>query len=159
MIQKALKQMATNNIPGVVFQPAVHRGLQSGINQLVEAIRPTLGPLPRMVAIDRVRRDKAPELLDSGGVIARRILELSDRGADMGAMFLRHLLWRMHEEVGDGTVTTALLFQAIYNQGMRYVVSSGNAVQLRHYLEEGMGLILSELGGLTIPLVGQEKLA
>jgi chaperonin GroEL len=102
--------------------------------------------------------NKAPELLDNGGVIARRILELPDRSADMGAMYLRHLLWRVHEEVGDGTATTAVLFQAIYNAGGRYVVAGGNPMMLRRHLEAGLQLILAELNRVTLPLAGQEKL-
>ena len=157
--QEALKQVAIKRTPAVVFQPSVYRGMQNGINQLVEAVRPTLGPLSRAVAIERVGRNKAPELLGSGGVIARRILELPDRDADMGAMFLRHLLWQIHQEVGDGTVTTAVLFQAIYNGGVRYVISGGNAVLLRHHLETGMHLILNQLNEIAVPLEGQAKLA
>jgi chaperonin GroEL len=132
--------------------------MQNGINQLVNAIRPTLGPLPRMVAIDRLIDNKAPELLDNGGIIARRIFELQDRNADMGAMYLRHLLWRIHETVGDGTATTAVLFQTIFNEGVPYIVAGGNAMMLRRHLEAGMHLILDELEQMTIPLQGQEKL-
>lgn len=58
----------------VVFQPATYWGMQRGINQIVEAVRPTLGPLPRFVAIENTAgRGKTPELLDSGGVIVRRV--------------------------------------------------------------------------------------
>lgn len=145
--------------PGVIFQPETYQGMQYGINQLANAIRPTLGPLPRLVAIDRLVDNKAPELLDNGGVIARRILELPGRSADMGAMYLRHLLWRVHEAVGDGTATTAVLFQAIYNAGGRYVAAGGNPMMLRRHLEAGRQLILDELNRMTLPLIGQEKLA
>jgi chaperonin GroEL len=142
----------------VVFQPAAYRGIQKGINQIADALRPTLGPLPRTVAIERSSRDKAPELLDDGGVIVRRILELPDRDEDVGAMFLRHVLWRLHEKVGDGTATAAVLFQSVYNQGVRYIVSGGNAMALRHYLEKSMGVVLDELTGMAVHLEGKEKL-
>jgi chaperonin GroEL len=133
--------------------------MQRGINQMVEAIRPTLGPLPRTVAIERMTRGKMPELLDDGGVIVRRIIELSDRGADMGAMFVRQVLWRVHEQVGDGTATTAVLFQSLYNQGVRYIVSGGNAMQLRHYLGQGLRVILDQLTGMAVPVEGKGRLA
>jgi chaperonin GroEL len=145
--------------PRVVFQPTAHRGVQRGINQIVEAVRPTLGPLPCMVAIERVARAKMPEFLDSGGVIARRIVQLPDRDEDVGAMLVRHMLWHLHEKVGDGTATAAVLFQSVYNQGMRYVVAGGNAMQLRRYLETGMGVILDELTHMAIHLEGKETLA
>jgi chaperonin GroEL len=145
--------------PRVVFQPTAYQGLQRGINQMVEAVRPTLGPLPRIIAIERVMRGKTPELLDSGGVIARRIIQLPDRDEDVGAMFVRHMLWRLHEKVGDGTATAAVLFQSVYNQGVRYNVAGGNAMQLRRYLETGLQVILDELTRMVIHLEGKENLA
>ncbi|UCC62324.1 MAG: chaperonin GroEL [Anaerolineae bacterium] len=151
--------MSRGKVRRVVFQPTTYRSMQRGINQMVEAVRPTLGPLPRAVAIERADRGKMPELLDSGGVIVRRILELPDRDADMGAMFLRQVLWRVHEQVGDGTATTAVLFQSIYDQGVRYIVSGGNAMLLRGSLEQGLRVILDELAGMALPVEGEERLA
>ncbi|MCB0153694.1 MAG: hypothetical protein KDF65_02780, partial [Anaerolineae bacterium] len=145
-------------IPKVVFQPETHQGMQGGINQLAEAIRPTLGPLSRIVAINSLGGDKAPELLDSGGIIARRIIELPHRTADMGAMYLRHILWQVQEEVGDGVATTAVLFQTIYNEGVHYIAAGGNAMILRHHLESGLGLILEEINRMTVPLTGPNQL-
>ncbi|TKJ30249.1 MAG: hypothetical protein CEE40_05670 [Chloroflexi bacterium B3_Chlor] len=66
MVHEVLKQMTAKRIPEVVLQPAVYRGMQRGINQLAEAVRPTMGPLRRVVAIDRVGLNRMPELLDSG---------------------------------------------------------------------------------------------
>lgn len=142
-----------------VFQPTTYRRVQKGIDQMVNAIRPTLGPLPRIVALERVHgSNRMPELLDDGGVIARRILQLPNRDEDMGAMFVRHLLWRMHEEVGDGTATAAVLFQSIYDQGVRYIVAGGNAMRLRYHLENGMRVILDELSGMAVHLEGKRRL-
>jgi chaperonin GroEL len=142
----------------VVFQPAAYRGMQRGINQIAEAIRPTLGPQPRIVAIDRMLGDKMPELLDDGGIIARRIIQLADRDEDVGAMFLREVLWRLHSQVGDGTATAAILFQKVYNEGIRYLAAGGNATRLKAYLEGGMRVILDQLTAMTVPVAGEEKL-
>jgi chaperonin GroEL len=120
-----------------------------------------LGPHPRIVANDRSIKGtgKAPELLDDGGVIARRIFELPDRDADVGAMFVRHMLWQLHDRVGDGTTTAAVLFQEIYDQGISYIVSGGNPMQLRHHFERGMQAILNELASITVHLRGKERLS
>ena len=123
---------------------------------MVEAIRPTLGPRPRLVAIDRLLDNRMPELLDNGGIIARRIIQIADRDADMGAMFVREFLCHLHDQVGDGTATAAVLFQAVYNQGIHYLASGGNAMRLREYLEKGLPIILDHLTGLTIRLEGKE---
>lgn len=151
--------MLDQQTPGLVFQPQAVRSFQRGVNQVVEAIRPTLGPRPRLVAVESVLGNKTPELLDSGGIIARRIVQLADRDEDMSAMFVRGVLWRLHERVGDGTATAAVLFQAIYNQGVRYITSGGNAMRLRHYLEQGLEVILGCLNRMTIPLRGADQLA
>ena len=143
----------------VIFQPLTYQKFQKGIHQIVDIVRPTLGPKSSMVAIERINKDKAPELLDSGGVIVRRIIQIPDRDADMGAMFLRQVLWRVYKEVGDGTVTTAVLFQSVYDQGVHYITAGGNAMRLRYYLEEGMKLILNELSKLTVQVEGKESLA
>ncbi len=151
--------MSKSKTQRVKFQPATYRGFQRGINQIVEAIRPTLGPRPRIVAIDRILDQRMPELLDDGGLIARRIIQLPGRDEDVGAMFIRDVLWRLHEQVGDGAATAAVMFQLIYNEGVRYLTSGGNAMRLHSYLEKGMGLILDHLTSMTIQVAGQEKLA
>jgi chaperonin GroEL len=142
-----------------VFQPAAYEGLQRGINKLVKTIRPTLGPLPRIVAIDGINPGQLPETLDNGGLIARRIIQLPNRDEDMGAMYVRHMLWRLHEKVGDGTATAAVVFQSIYDQGVTYITSGGDAQQLRRYLEKGLRVILNELGSMAMQLEGKEHLA
>ena len=111
----------------VVFQPVAYQGLQRGINQIANAVRPTLGPRPRVVAVQRPLDERMPELLDNGGTIAKRIIQLPDRDEDMGAMFLRDVLWRLQDQVGDGTATAAVLFQAVYNEGVRYLACKTSA--------------------------------
>ena len=145
---------------GVVFQPRVHRGLQAGIDQIVDAVRPTLGPYPRIVLYDRTvgKEGKTPELLDDGGTIARRVIQIAGRDADVGAMLVRHMLWRLREEVGDGTATAAVLFDTVYDEGLRYLASGGNAMRLRTYLEEGLRVILGELDAMAYKLEGKEDL-
>lgn len=156
---EAPSSMTKSETRRVVFQPGAYRGVQRGINQIVEAIRPTLGPLPRAVAVERTFRGDVPEILDNGGVIARRIIELPDRDEDVGAMFIRHLLWRLHETAGDGTATAAVLFQSVFNQGVKYIASGGNAMRLRHYLEKSIPIILGEMDSMAVHLEGKEKLA
>lgn len=146
--------------PGIVFPPETQRGFQEGIRQIVDSIRPSLGPLPRAVAIERaIGSDRSPELLDSGGIIARRIIELPDPDVNAGAMFIRGALWNLHERVGDGVATSAVLFQKIYDEGLKYISAGGNAMMLRRHLETGLGAILQALDAQSIPLKEQTALA
>ena len=143
----------------LIFQPDASLSLQRGINLMVDAIRPTLGPIPRTVAVSQALENKPPELLDKGGLIARRISDLPDRDADMGAMLLRQMLWQLYEDCGDGAATAAVIFQSIYNDGLKYLAPGGNAMRLRQHLGQYLGIVLDSLAEMTAPISGRAQLA
>lgn len=120
--------------PAVVFNP----DLLEGITIITNMVRPTLGPLARHVAMERMSRDKAPELLDDAATLARRVVQLPNPMADVGAMMLRHALWRMNETTGDGAAITAVLVQAMVRQGQKAIAAGANAALLRHGIETGI---------------------
>lgn len=151
--------MPKRRLKRLVVQPQTYRGVQRGVDQLVNAIKPTLGPRPRSVGIESIVREKGPELLDNGAIIARRVIQLPDRDEDVGAMLVREMLWQLHEKVGDGTATAAVLYQAVFNEGLRYIAAGGNAQRLRHWLDEGLRVILAELDTLAQPVSGKAALA
>ena len=133
--------------------------MQRGIDQVINAIRPTLGPLPRTVAIKPVAtKNKPPEMLDSGGTIARRIIQLRSRDEDVGAMFIRNVLWTLQEKAGDGTATAAVIFQKLISEGRRYIATGGNAMILRRHFESAIPLLLAELDQMTRHLSGKKRL-
>ncbi len=119
--------------PKVIHQPETQQALSSGISMLVNAVAPTLGPLPRHSAAQNLSK---LELLDDGGLIARRIIALPQREPDVGAMLLRQVLWRAHQQVGDGVATTAVLYEQVYREGLRYIAAGANAMRLRARLLE-----------------------
>jgi len=130
-----------------------------GVNTMVGAIRPTLGPKPRIVAIDRILEERMPEMLDNGAVIAQRIIQLSDRNEDVGAMLIREVVGRVGEQVGDGTATAAVIFQHVFDEGIRYITAGGEAGALRKHLELGAERVIEELSEHAIPVSGQKDLA
>ena len=119
--------------PKVIHQPQTQQALQRGITTLVGAIAPTLGPTPR----PSVAQNQAKfELLDDGGLIARRIIALTDQEDDVGAMLLRQVLWAVHQHVGDGAATTAVLYESIYKEGLRFIAAGADPMRLRARLME-----------------------
>lgn len=122
-------------IPKVIHQPTTHYAIQQGVQKMVDAIRPTLGPLPRQLVYQNFQKY---ELLDDGGVIARRIIQLDDRQEDVGAMLLRQVLWQVNQQVGDGCATTAVLYEAVYTEGLRYLAAGVNAMRLRQHLMQAL---------------------
>ena len=146
--------------PGLVFQPKVHQNIGRGIDKLVTAIRPTLGPTPRTVAVSHVHNEqKTPDVLDSGGIIARRVIEMGARDEDMGAMLARALICRQHEKMGDGSATAAVLLGALYAGGVHYLAAGGNAMRLRHHLERALKLALEGLAEQSLTVSGKDELA
>jgi len=122
-------------IPKIIQQPNTHRAIHNGVTTLVNAIRPTLGPLPRYLV--NMQGSKL-ELLDDGGIIARRIIQVDNRQEDVGVMLLRQVLWQVNQHVGDGTATTAVIYEAIYNEGLRYIAAGANPMQLRDHLMQAL---------------------
>ncbi len=114
--------------PKVIQQPRTHEAIRRGVDTLVDAIAPTLGPLPRRLV---AQNQSKFELLDDGGVIARRIIALQDQEDDVGAMLLRQVLWQVHQQVGDGAATTAVIYRAIYNEGLRFIAAGADPMRLR----------------------------
>ena len=143
----------------VVFQPATGQGMHLGAMQIVQAVTPTLGPSPRGVALSPQLGEDAPVILDNGGDIARRIIQLRERDADVGAMLIRDLLWRLQNQVGDGTATAAALFGAVFSEGIRYLAAGGNARRLQTHLDRGLAIMLDSLTAMTHPVAGKEALA
>lgn len=129
----------------LVFQPQTRQALKRGINALADAVLPTLGPNARHVALEHAVRTHSPELLTDGGTIARRLLQLPEPSADVGAMLLRETLWQQKQAYGDGSATTAALYQTVFEEGCRFIAAGGNAALLRKHLERGMKIILEDL--------------
>lgn len=73
-------------------------------------------------------------------------------------MLVRSMLIRQHERIGDGTATTAVLFEAIFNGGLRYIAAGGSAMQFRRHLERALPLVLDALDDMTFPLEGHDAL-
>ncbi len=105
---------------------------------IAEAVKPTLGPLPRFVGIAGMSRDRPPELLDDAATIARRIIQIADPTADVGAMMMRHALWRMHETCGDGSATMATIAQALVQEATKAIAAGAHPALLRKGIELGL---------------------
>lgn len=154
--------MAKSASKEIVFQPDAHQAMLRGIEQITHALRCTLGPSSLHVvmepAVQALNKQHPPDILESGGTIARRIIQLADRDEDIGAMLARAMVYRQHQQVGDGTATTAVLFQTIIREGLRYVAAGGNTMSLRHYLQAALPVAHQELDRLRIETSGPHQL-
>ena len=109
------------------MQPESRELLKGGFDKLARLLVVTLGPSRGMV-LNTADMKSLPEPLRDAATIARRVISLPERGEDMGAMLLGHLVWRVHQKVGDGGATAAVLAQAFLNQATRFVTAGANPV-------------------------------
>lgn len=140
--------------PGVLFSPDAAFALKRGIDWIANAVRPTLGPTPRVVAVDQVfsTNTRPPELLDDGATIARRVVEVPGAYENMGAMLVRHVMWKVHESVGDGATTAAVIMQALVSEGVRLSAAGWNPMMMRRGIELGLERCLATLRALARPV-------
>ncbi len=105
-------------VPYVLLAPDSVRSLQRGIDTLADLLGHTLGPRPAAI-LDLAQERHGPDALEDAPAIARRIVELEDRQADVAAMFLRNLVWQAEQRLGDGGATVAVLCQAMFTEALK----------------------------------------
>jgi chaperonin GroEL len=116
--------------PAVLTSPEAFDRLKRGFNTLADLLALTLGPVGGVVLSSNQLRE-APEPLTDAAVIARRLLELPDRGENVGAMLMRNLVWRVHQRVGDGSALTAVLASSLLDHAARCVIAGAQRLQCR----------------------------
>src|SRR5919112_5400521 len=113
--------MQETRTPKVIYGEEARAALLRGIDVMVRLLRPTLGPVARSVLVGPIIGSRVPEVLDSAATIARRTYSLSSRSDDVGAMLVRHLAWKVFEEVGDGSATAAVIAGRLMHEADRVI--------------------------------------
>ncbi|NOZ27256.1 MAG: chaperonin GroEL [Chloroflexi bacterium] len=144
--------------PRVLNADQAQKGLKRGIDIMADLVSVTLGPRGGVV-VNEVFGRSEPELLTDGATIVRRIIQLPERSTDVGAMLLRHMVWHMRQEMGDGSVTTAVLTQAILREAHRCIAAGANPMVIRRGLERALRVAVEGLREMAVPVEGEEKIA
>ncbi len=137
---------------------AARATLLRGMEQMTRLLRPTLGPVARTVAVASLLNGQ-PEVLDDGATIARRTIELSDPFESIGAMIVRHLAWKVHETVGDGATTAAVIATRLMAEAVRVVAAGASPVGIRRGVEEALEVAREELLAQARPIDLPEEIA
>lgn len=116
-----------------------------------------MGPT-RGVAFNSTALKPTPEPITDAATIARRITELPGRGQNVGAMLLRSLVWRVHQRVGDGCATTAVLAQAMLEHGSRYVSAGASPVRVQAGIQKATRRVIASLSEMATPVKEVEQL-
>ena len=140
----------------LVFEEEARRNLKQGIDALADAVKTTLGPKGRNVALDK--KWGSPTVTHDGVTVAKEI-ELEDPFQNMGAQLLKEAATKTNDVAGDGTTTATVLAQSIVNEGLKNVTAGANPMLLKRGIEASSDAIVSALKDMATPVAGQEEIA
>src|SRR4026209_1114615 len=110
------------------FEDDARKSLKRGVDVLADAVKTTLGPKGRNVALDK--KFGAPTVTHDGVTVAKEI-ELADPFENMGAQLLKEAATKTNDVAGDGTTTATVLARAIIAEGLKNVAAGANPMQMK----------------------------
>ena len=132
------------------------KALESGVNQLADTVRVTLGPKGRNVVLDK--SFGAPLITNDGVTIAKEI-ELEDAFENMGAQLVKEVATKTNDVAGDGTTTATVLAQAMINAGMKNLAAGANPIILRKGMKKATDCAVESISKMSQKVNGQEHIA
>jgi chaperonin GroEL len=138
------------------FNEAARKSLKEGVDVLANAVKTTLGPKGRNVAIDK--KFGAPTVTHDGVTVAKEI-ELENPFANMGAQLLKEAATKTNDAAGDGTTTATVLAQAIVHEGLRNIAAGANAMQLKQGIDLGASAVIEHILSIATPINTKEEIA
>ncbi|MCS6798486.1 MAG: chaperonin GroEL [Myxococcota bacterium] len=130
----------------ILYDSTARDRILSGVNQLANAVKVTLGPKGRNVVIEK--SFGAPTVTKDGVTVAKEI-ELADKFENMGAQMVREVASKTSDVAGDGTTTATVLAQAIYREGVRMVAAGHNPMEIKRGIDKAVEYVVEKLGKLS----------
>jgi chaperonin GroEL len=140
----------------ILMHQKARNALFDGIDVVARAVRPTLGPKGRNVALGRPWG--LPEISPDGVTVAREI-ELPDRAANLGAQLLIQAASKTSDVAGDGTTSSTLIAYALVAGGLPYVAAGASPLLLKRGLDRAAKALIAAIPGQAIPVAGRTELA
>ena len=140
----------------ILYAEEARAKLKSGVDQLADAVKVTLGPKGRNVVLDKGYG--APTITNDGVSIAKEI-ELEDKAENMGAEIIKEIASKANDVAGDGTTTAVVLAQSLVQRGLKNVAAGANPLALRRGIEKGAKVAVEELKNLSKRISGKEEIA
>src|SRR5512134_3719052 len=140
----------------LVFDEDARRRLKKGVDILAEAVKTTLGPKGRNVALDK--KFGAPTVTHDGVSVAKEI-ELEDPFENMGAQLLKEAATKTNDIAGDGTTTSTVLAHAIVVEGMKNLAAGANPMLLKRGIEAATRAVAQKINEQSIELTTKAEIA
>jgi chaperonin GroEL len=138
------------------FNEEARKSLKVGIDTLANAVKTTLGPKGRNVALDK--KFGAPTVTHDGVTVAKEI-ELADPFENMGAQLLKEAATKTNDVAGDGTTTATVLAQAIVNEGLKNVAAGANPMLLKQGIDLATDKIVDQIKAMATEVQGRDEIA
>jgi chaperonin GroEL len=139
----------------IEFNLEARTKLKSGVDQLANAVKVTLGPKGRNVVIDK--KFGAPTVTKDGVTVAKEI-ELEDPIENMGAQMVREVASKTSDVAGDGTTTATVLAQAIFAEGLKNVTAGANPMDLKRGIDLAVEAVVQNLKKLSKPVETSQEI-
>ncbi len=140
----------------IKFGEEARRMLESGVNQLADTVKVTLGPKGRNVVLDK--KFGSPVITNDGVTIAKEI-EIKDPFENMGAQLVKEVATKTNDVAGDGTTTATLLAQAIIREGLKNVAAGANPMGIKKGILKAVDVSVESLKGLSKPINDSKAIA
>ncbi|KGS09759.1 chaperonin GroL [Burkholderia pseudomallei MSHR983] len=140
----------------VVFGDSARAKMVEGVNILANAVKVTLGPKGRNVVLER--SFGGPTVTKDGVSVAKEI-ELKDKLQNMGAQMVKEVASKTSDNAGDGTTTATVLAQSIVREGMKYVASGMNPMDLKRGIDKAVAAAVEELKKISKPCTTNKEIA
>ena len=138
------------------FSAEARSSIARGVNVLADAVKTTLGPKGRNVAIEK---SFGPPVITKDGVTVAKEIELKNKFENMGAQMVKEVASKTNDEAGDGTTSATILAQALYNEGLKYISANHNPTQIKRGVDKAVKKVVEELKGLAQPVKGKTEIA
>jgi len=126
----------------ILFREKAREALRRGIDKLAEAVKVTLGPKGRNIALDK--GFGSPTITNDGVTVAKEI-ELEDKYENVGAQLLQEVASKTNDVAGDGTTTAVILTQTIFNRGLKNVSAGANPMFIKRGIDKAVATVVKEL--------------
>ena len=140
----------------IKYGEEARRALESGVSQLADTVKITLGPKGRNVILEK--KYGSPIVINDGVSIAKEI-ELKAPFENMGAQIIKEASTKTNDVVGDGTTTAAVLAQAIIVEGNKNLAAGANPIILRKGIDKAVAVCVDKLKAISKPVVGKQSVA
>jgi chaperonin GroEL len=140
----------------IVYDDTARQKILSGVNQLANTVKITLGPKGRNVVIDK--KFGSPTITKDGVTVAKEI-ELEDPFENMGAQMVNEVASKTSDNAGDGTTTATVLAQAIFREGMKIVTAGANPMDVKRGIEDAVKAVIPQIEKMAKPTKDKNEIA